>query len=174
MHDLSEKESILFRWMCIHLTLCGTSTTNPKAGNVFDFIHHAINCTADFILDSIEGTGLTGLYSVCDYKVNDPALDTWTDEELNYIWEQFPIQRSLHGYTASDHQEFMKAIVRCVAVMMHEYQLHHVDLPTALALSPENWRVWCMQWHMFKRDYEIARTHLLIPEEGCRYEVVCV
>ena len=31
-----------------------------------------------------------------------------------------------------------------------------------------------MQWHMYKRDYEISRTHLLIPDAGCRYEVVCV
>ena len=172
MHDLSERESI--RWMSIHVTLGGTSTTNPKAGNVFDYIHHAINCTADFILDNIEKTGLTGLYSVCDYKVHDPSLDTWTDEDLNYIWEQYPIQRSMYTRAAADYQKFIKAIIRCVAVMMHEYQLHHIDLPTALALSPAQWRVWCMQWHMFKRDYEIERSHLLIPEAGCRYEVVCV
>ena len=31
-----------------------------------------------------------------------------------------------------------------------------------------------MQWHMYKRDYEISRTHLLIPDAGCRYETVCV
>ena len=153
------------------ITLDGTPTTNPKPGNVFDYIHYAINYNSDFILNSIEGTGLTGLYSVCDYTVSDPALDTWIDEGLNYVWEQFPIQRSL--YIRAD-QKFMKAIVRCVAVMMHEYQLHHIDIPTALGLSPENWRIWCMQWHMFKRDYEIARTHVLIPDAGCRYETVCV
>ena len=68
----------------------------------------------------------------------------------------------------------MKAIVRCVAVMMNEYQLHHIDMPTVFALIPEQWRVWCMQWHMFKRDYEISRAYQLIPEAGCRYEVVCV
>ena len=172
--DLSEKENMLFRWMCIHVILGGTSTTNPKPGNVFDYIHHSINYTADFVLDSIEGTGLTGLYSVCDYKVHDPALDTWTDEDLSYIWEQFPIQRSLYTRAAGDHQKFMKAMVGCVAVMMHEYQLYHIDIPTALALSPEKWRIWCMQWHMFKRDYEIARAHLLIPDPDCRYEAVCI
>ena len=31
-----------------------------------------------------------------------------------------------------------------------------------------------MQWHMFKRDYEIARTHVLIPTAGYRYETICV
>ena len=172
--QLSEKENVLFRWMCIHVTLDGTSTSNPKPGNVFDYIHHAINYNSDFILDSIQGTGLTGLYSVCDYMVSDPTLDTWTDEGLNYVWEQYPIQRSVYVCAGADYQKFMKAIVRCVAVMMHEYQLHHIDIPTALALSPDKWRIWCMQWHMFKRDYEIARTHVLIPTTGWRYETVCV
>ena len=35
-------------------------------------------------------------------------------------------------------------------------------------------KIWCMQWHMYKRDYEISRTHTLIPDAGCRYEVVCL
>ena len=172
--DLSEKENMLFRWMCIHITLGGTPTTNPKAGNVFDYVHHAINVTADLVLDHIQGTGLTGLYSASEYSVNDPNLDAWIDESLGYIWEQFPIKRSLYIRAQTDHHKFTKAIVRCVAVMMNEYQLYHFDMPTVFALSPEQWRVWCMQWHMFKRDYEIARTHLLIPEAGCRYEVVSV
>ena len=164
--------------MCIHITLGGTSTTNPYPGNVFDYIHNVINYTADFVLDSIQGTGLTGLYSSSEYKVNDP---TWVDQDLSYLWEQFLIKKSLYTRAQGDHQKFMIALVRCVAVMMNEYQLHHIDMPTVFALTPEQfaltpeqWRVWCMQWHMFKRDYEIARTHLLIPDAGCRYEVVCV
>ena len=160
--------------MCIHTTLDGTPTSNPKPGNVFDYIHYALNYNSDFVLDSIQGTGLTGLYSVNGYVVSDPMLDTWTDERLDYIWEQCPIPESMYTRAAADYQKFMKAIVRCVAVMMHEYQLHHIDIPTALALSPEQWRVWCMQWHMYKRDYELMRTHLLIPEPGCRYETVCL
>ena len=32
--DLSDEEKVLFRWMCIHVTLGGTSTSNPKPGNV--------------------------------------------------------------------------------------------------------------------------------------------
>ena len=31
-----------------------------------------------------------------------------------------------------------------------------------------------MQWHMYKRDYELVRTHLLIPDPGCRYETICL
>ena len=27
---------------------------------------------------------------------------------------------------------------------------------------------------MYKRDYELSRTHLLIPDAGCRYETVCL
>ena len=160
--------------MCVHITLGGTSTKNPYPGNVFDYIHHAINCTADFILDSIQGTGLTGLYASSEYRFHDPILDAWTDTDLGSIWEQVPIQPALYVRAQGDHQKFMKAIVRCVAVMMNEYQLHHIDMPTVFALSPEQWRVWCMQWHMFKRDYELSRTYSLIPEAGYRYEVVCV
>ena len=159
----------------IHVTLDGTPTSNPKRGNVFEYIHHSINYSSDFILDSMEeGSGLTGLYSSCEYKVSHPTLDTWADEKMDYIWEQYPISRS--EYTRSDHDlgKFMKAIVRCVAVMMHEYQTYHIDIPTAWGLTPDDWRVWCMQWHMYKRDYEIARTHLLIPEAGCSSETVCV
>ena len=109
-----------------------------------------------------------------EYAVSDPTLDTWTDEGLNYIWEQYRILRSEYVRAGADYQKFMKAIIRCVAVRMHEYQLHHIDIPTALGLSPEKWRIWCMQWHMYKRDYEIARTHVLTPEAGYRCETVCL
>ena len=37
------KEKVLFRWMCIHVTIDGTSTSNPKRGNVFEYIYHAIH-----------------------------------------------------------------------------------------------------------------------------------
>ena len=173
-HELSDKENMLFRWMCIHVALDGTPTSNPKPGNVFKYIHYALNYNSDFVLDSMQGTGLTGLYSVSECTVSDPMLDTWTDERLDYIWEQNPIPESMYARAGGDYKKFMKAIVRCVAVMMHEYQLRHIDIPTALALSPEQWRVWCMQWHMYKRDYEISRTHVLLADPGCRYETVCL
>ena len=73
------------------------------------------------MLDSVQGTGLTGLYSVSGYVVSEPMLDTWIDERMDYIWEQYPIQEALYTRAAADYQKFMKAIVRCVAVMMHEY-----------------------------------------------------
>ena len=172
---LSDREKLLFRWMCIHVTLHGTPTSNPKRGNVFEYIHSALNCSSDFILDSMEEqTGLTGLYSACEYHVSDPTLDTWIDKKMDYVWEQFPISRSEYTRSDYDYNKFMKSIVHSVAVMMHEYQMYHIDMTTALGLTPEDWRVWCMQWHMYKRDYEIARTHLLIPDAGNRYETVCV
>ena len=68
----------------------------------------------------------------------------------------------------------MKSVVHFVAMMMHDYQRYHVDLPTVFGLSQDNWRIWCMQWHMYKRDYEISRTHTLIPAAGIRYEVICL
>ena len=173
--DLSDREKLLFRWMCIHVTLGGSSTSNPKRGNVFEYIHSALDCSSDFILDSMEeNTGMTGLYSSCEYQINDPVLDTWIDKKMDYIWEQPPISRSVYNRSEYDYNKFMKAIVHCVAVMMHEYQMYHIDMPTALGLNQDDWRVWCMQWHMYKRDYEISRTHLLLPDAGCRYEVVCM
>ena len=57
---------------------------------------------------------------------------------------------------------------------MNQFQLHHFDMPTALGLTPAQWGGWCMQWHMYKRDFELTRTHQLVPNAGCRYEVVCV
>ena len=60
-HELSDKELKLFRWMCIHVTLDGTSTTNPKPNNVFDYFHYPLNDNSDFVLDSIQGTGLIGM-----------------------------------------------------------------------------------------------------------------
>ena len=132
--QLSEREYILFQWMCIHVTLGGTSTTNPKSGNVFDYIHYALNYNSDFVLDIIQGTGLTGLYSVSGYTVSDPRLDTWTDEYLAYIYEQLPIPESLYVRKKDDLQKNLKAIVRCVGVMMNQLQLRHIDMPTALGL----------------------------------------
>ena len=122
---LSDREKLLFRWMCIHVTLDGTPTSNPKRGNVFQYVHSALNCSSDFILDSMEEqTGLTRLYSACEYHVSDPTLDTWTDKKMDYIWEQSPISRSEYIRSDYDYNKFMKAIVHCVAVMMHEYQMY--------------------------------------------------
>ena len=52
---LSEKEYLLFQWMCIHVTLGGTPTSNPKSGIVFDYIHLALNYNSEFVLDIIQG-----------------------------------------------------------------------------------------------------------------------
>ena len=51
--QLSEKERMLFRWMCIHITLDGTPTYNPKSENVFAYFHLALNHNSDFVLDSV-------------------------------------------------------------------------------------------------------------------------
>ena len=113
-HELSDKEIMLFRWMCTHVTLDGTPTSNPKSGNVFDYWHLALNYNSDFVLDSIQGTGLTGMYAASGYTVSEPMLDTWMDERLDYVWEQFPIPEAMYSRAAGDYQKFMKAIVRCV------------------------------------------------------------
>ena len=121
-----------------------------------------------------EATGISGLFAASEYHTYNPILDTWADSKLDYIFELPPISRSVYKRSEYDYVKFMKAIVHSVAVMMHDYQLYHIDLPTALGLTQDNWRVWCMQWHMYKRDYEISRTHTLIPDAGNRYELVCM
>ena len=49
--ELSEKEYILFQWMCIHITLGGTPTKNPHPDNVFHYLHHALNHNSDFVFN---------------------------------------------------------------------------------------------------------------------------
>ena len=115
-----------------------------------------------------------GFIQPLDTTTSDPLLDTWADMTMDYIYEQPPISRSVYKRSENDYQKFMKSVVHFVAMMMHDYQRYHVDLPTVFGLSQEEWKVWCMQWHMYKRDYEISRTHTLIPEAGNRYEVVCL
>ena len=96
---------------------------------VIEYIHSALNCSGDFTLDTMEEqTSLTGLYSACEYQVSDPTLDTWVDKKLDYIWEQSPISRSEYTRSDNDYNKFMKSIVHCVAVMMHEYQMYHIDI----------------------------------------------
>ena len=93
-------------------------------------MHHALNCNSEFVLDIIEGGGLTGLYSVCGYTVGDPELDTQEDENLGYVTEQLPIPKSLYVRKKEDFQKYVKAIVRCAGVMMNQVQLHHIDFQT--------------------------------------------
>ena len=102
------------------------------------------------------------------------AIQNWEDEYLGYVTEQLPIPKSLHVRKKEDFQKYMKSIVRCVGVMMNQFQLRHIDFQTALGLNPQQWRNWCMQWPRYKRDYELTRTHLLVPDADCRYETVCV
>ena len=146
--DLSD-EKVLLRWMCIHVTLGGTSTSNPKPGNVFEYIHSALDSSSEFVLEGMdETTGVSGLYSASEYNTSDPTLDTWADMKMDYVWEQPPISRSIYKRSENDYKKFMKAIVHFVAMMMHDYQLYHIDTPTALGLNKDDWKVWCMQWHM--------------------------
>ena len=105
-HELSEKEHLLFTWKCIHITLGGTSTSNPKTENVFDYIHYALKYNSDFVLDIIQGTGLTGLYSVSGYTISEPMLDTWVDERMDYIWGTIPNSRvNVYSHTSGLSEE---------------------------------------------------------------------
>ena len=82
--------------------------------------------------------------------------------------------RKDYGRAKDKFPSIMKALIRCTGMMINHFQIHHVDLQTAFALTSLKWQGWCMQWHMYKRDYELTRTHQLIPAAGYRYEIVCL
>ena len=83
-------------------------------------------------------TGISGMYSASGYNTSVPYLDTWADMNMDYIYEQPPISRSVYKRSENDYKKFMKSVVHFVAMMMHDYQLYHVDMPTALGLSQED------------------------------------
>ena len=121
--SLSEEEKVLLRWMCIHVTLGGTATTNPKPGSVFEYIYLGFANSTEFVLEGTdETTGISGLYSASGYSTSDPVLDTWADMTMDYIYEQPPISRSVYKRSEKDYQKFMKTVVHFVAMMMHDYQ----------------------------------------------------
>ena len=82
--SLSEEEKVLLRWMCIHVTLGGTATSNPKPGNVFEYIYSGYANSTEFVFEGMdEVTGISGLYSASGYVTNDPTLDTWADMAMS-------------------------------------------------------------------------------------------
>ena len=121
-----------------------------------------------------EQTGLTGLYSACEYHVSDPTLDTRFDKKMDYIWEQSPISRNDYTRSEYDYNNFMKAIVHCVAVMMHEYQMYHIDMPTALGLLQKIGESGACSGICTREIMRYQELICLIPDAGNRYETVCI
>ena len=74
---LSEEEKVLLRWMCIHVTLGGTATSNPNPGNVFEYIHTAFDNSSEFVLEGMDET--TGISGGCIQPLSTiPVTQHWT------------------------------------------------------------------------------------------------
>ena len=80
---LSEKEMHTFRWMCFHIYLGGTPTSNPNREDVFGYFHGATSAQCEFMYDKMKGPGMTGLYASCGFVEYIHELDAWQDKYLS-------------------------------------------------------------------------------------------
>ena len=171
---LSEREMITFRWMCFHLYLGGTPTSNPCTTDVFGYFHGAMSTQCEFMYDKMKGPGMTGLYASCGFTKYVKELDAYMDEYLPCVTDMDPLLSEAYQWCANRRAAFSLRLVWVVAQLMNAYQQHHIDFRTVFALTDREWEIWCQQWHMYKRDYAIGITHSINPKSDQRYELVCL
>ena len=164
----------LFRWMCFHIYLGGTPTSNPMKEDVFGYFHGATSTQCEFMYEKMKGPGITGLYASCGYTKYVPELDTWSDEYMSRVTDMDPLPSEAYEWCANKRNAISQRLVWVASQLMNAYQRHHIDLCAALALSEREWELWCQQWHMYKRDYAIGITHGIMPRKDARYEIVCL
>ena len=136
---LSEKETILFLWMCFHVYVGGTPTSNPHKTVLFAYLKEAFNTSGEFLFDKLKGTGITGLYAACGYTKYVPDLHTWVDEQTRYITDMDPLLSQEHDWCATKRNSMAKKLVWAAAQMMNAQQQHHMDLRSALARTDREW-----------------------------------
>ena len=171
---LSDREMIIFRWMCFHIYLGGTPTSNPCKTDVFGYFHGAASSQCEFMYDKMKGPGMTGLYASCGYTKYVPELDAWMDEYMTRVTDMDPLLSESYEWCVNKRNAFSLRLVWVVAQLMNAYQQHHIDFGAAFALTDREWELWCQQWHMYKRDYAIGITHGIMPRKDARCEVVCL
>ena len=171
---LSEREGIIFRWMCFHIYLGGTSSSNPCSTDVFGYFQSATSTQCEFMYEQMKGPGITGLYASCGYTKYVKELDAHMDEHMSRVTDMDPLLMESYAWCANRRGAISTRLVWVVAQMMNAYQVHHIDFCSLLALSEREWEVWCQQWHMYKRDYAIGITHGINPKSDQRYELVCL
>ena len=135
----SDKEMNLFRWMCFHIYLGGTPTTNPYKEDLFGYFHGAMGAQCEFMYDHMKGPGITGLFASCGYTKYLPELDTWTDEHMSYVTDMGPLSSESYEWFANRRHAISKRLALVAARLMHAYQQHHIDLRAALALTDREW-----------------------------------
>ena len=170
----SEIEMTIYRWMCFHIYLGGTPTSNPYKSDVFGYFHGATSAQCEFMYDKMKGPGMTGLYASCGFTKYVPELDAYMDEHLTRVTDMDPLTSDSYEWCANKRGAYSMRLVWVVAQLMNAYQQHHIDFRAVFALSDREWELWCQQWHMYKRDYAMGITHGIIPNNDARYEVVCL
>ena len=98
---LSEREMIIFRWMCFHLYLGGTPTSNPCTTDVFGYFHRATSTQCEFMYDKMKGPGMTGLYASCRFTKYVPELDAWMDEYMTRVTDMDPLSSESYEWCAN-------------------------------------------------------------------------
>ena len=171
---LSEREKIIFRWMCFHIYLGGSSTSNPCRADVFQYFHNAMGAQCEFMYDQMKGPGMTGLYASCGYTTYVKDLDAHMDEHMPRVTDMDPLLSDSYKWCHTRRGAISTRLVWVVSQLMNAYQQHHIDFCAVFALSEKEWEVWCQQWHMYKRDYAIGITHGINPKVDQRYELVCL
>ena len=171
---LSERDKIIFRWMCFHVYLGGTATSNPCSTDVLGYFHGATTTQCEFMYGQMKGPGMTGLYASCGYTKYVKELDAHMDEYMTRVTDMDPLLAESYEWCANRRGAISLRLVWVVSQMMNAYQQHHIDFCALLALSEREWEVWCQQWHMYKRDYAIGITHGINPKSDQRYELVCL
>ena len=171
---LSDKEMTSFRWMCFHIYLGGTPTSNPAKQDVFGYFHGAMFSQCEFMYEKMKGPGITGLYASCGYTKYVPELEAGSDEYISRVTDMDPLLSESYDWCANRRNAISMRLVWVVSQLMNAYQRHHIDLRSALALTDREWELWCQQWHMYKRDCAVRITHGVMPRQDARYEIVCL
>ena len=173
--SFSEKEMVLFRWMCFHIYLGGTPDSNPEKNDVFMYFHGNTGTQCDFMFNKMSGPGMTGLYASCGYVKYSKELETWYDEHTAHVTDTLPLMKDKLEWLSNKKESSTSSYLVCVVgLLMNDYQLHHCDMAAVFALTQREWEIWCQQWYIYKRDAAIGTCYGVVPTQGVRYEKVCV
>ena len=88
---LSERDKIIFRWMCFHIYLGGTATSNPVSTDVFGYFQSATGAQCEFMYEQMKGPGMTGLYASCGYTKYVKELDAHEDQHMPRVTDMDPL-----------------------------------------------------------------------------------
>ena len=173
----SEKEMTLFRWMCFHIYLGGTPTSNPNnyLEEVFKYFHGAMGAQCEFMYDKMTGPGITGMYASCGYTKYSKEMDSWMMRKWNMSRTCYRWHQTFMSGSSKESLQLPRAWCWWLLELMNAHQQHHLDVAAVLSLTDREWE-WelrCQQWHIYKRDLGIGNCFSVVPAADVRYEKVC-